>query len=174
MANTIEKILRSDKKPKEKISLLTKNIKQTPKLIDELMDYFEVGTNAEKGSCFEVLKYVSESNPEIVLPYLDIVIELINDKEPKIRWQTARVVGNMAKKFPNKASNAVSNLLTNTKDKGTVVRWCAAFALTEIAKNNPKLQKELLPKINTLIKTEQNNGVKNVYIKTLKTIEKKS
>lgn len=170
--DTIEQIFKSNKKPKEKIDLLAGNIKKTPKLIDELMDYFTVGTKAEKGSCFEVLKYVSESNPEIVLPHLDFVIKLINDKEPKIRWQTARVVGNMAQKFPDKVAKAVPKLLINTKDKGTVAKWCAAFALTEIAKNNTKLQKELVSKMHSILKAEKNNGVKNVYIKALKTIEK--
>jgi len=63
-------------------------------------------------------------------------------------------------------------LLKNTKDKGTVVRWSVAFALGEIAKNNPKAAKILLPKMNELVKKEQNNGVKNVYLKALKVIGK--
>ncbi len=47
-----------------------------------------------------------------------------------------------------------------------------SFALTEIAKNNAQNQKQLLPLFKDIIKTEQNNGVKNVYIKAIKIIEK--
>jgi hypothetical protein len=39
-------------------------------------------------------------------------------------------------------------------------------------KNNPKLQKELVPKFKEIAEKEKNNGVKNVYIKALKTLEK--
>lgn len=62
--------------------------------------------------------------------------------------------------------------MINTKDKSTVVRWCAAFALSEIIKYNPKVRNELALKIEELIKSEKNNGVKNVYLKAQRTISK--
>ena len=66
----------------------------------------------------------------------------------------------------------LAKLLINTKEESTVIRWCAAYGLTEIAKNNPETRKELLPIFSEMIKKEQNNGVKNVYSKALKVIEK--
>ena len=62
--------------------------------------------------------------------------------------------------------------MINNKDKSTVVRWCAAFALNEIARYNLKLQKDLISKFNIMVKTEQNNGVKNMYLEALKVLEK--
>ncbi len=168
----IQEILQSDKKPKEKVSLLANKVKKNLKLIDELIEYFQIGTKAEKGNCIEVLEYVSQDNPDIVLPYVDFVIEHINEDAPKIKWETARVIGNLAQKFPEKAAKAVPKLLDNTKDKGTVVRWSVAFALTEIAKNSPKSQKALTAKFQNILKAEKNNGVKNVYLKTLKALNK--
>ena len=53
----------------------------------------------------------------------------------------------------------------NTSDKSVVVRWCVAFALTEIAKNNPKVGQELRSRIEEITRNETNNGVKNVYLK---------
>ncbi|ODS42591.1 MAG: hypothetical protein MSIBF_04600 [Candidatus Altiarchaeales archaeon IMC4] len=61
-------------------------------------------------------------------------------------------------------------LFVNTKNESMVVRWCAAFALSEIAKNNRKLQKELAANFGEILKTEKNNGVRNVYIGALKAI----
>jgi len=75
-------------------------------------------------------------------------------------------------KFSNETEKAIAGLLENTKDKGTVVRWSAAFALGEIAKNNPETRKQLIPIFEKLIKNEKNNGVKNVYLKALKLIKK--
>jgi len=43
---------------------------------------------------------------------------------------------------------------------------------TEITKHNPKVQKELILRMKEIIKKENNNGVKNVYLKALKNIEK--
>jgi len=66
-------------------------------------------------------------------------------------------------------------LLKNTTDdkiNTTVIKWCAAYALTEIAKHNPKARIQLLPVFEKIIKKEQNTGVKNVYVKALKVIEK--
>jgi hypothetical protein len=63
--------------------------------------------------------------------------------------------------------------LINTKDESTVVRWCAAYALSEIVKNNSKIRGTLIPKIEEIVKNEKNSGVKNVYLKALKAIERK-
>jgi hypothetical protein len=49
---------------------------------------------------------------------------------------------------------------------------CAAYGLSEIAKHNTKAQKELILRIKEIVKKEKNNGVKNVYLKALKVIEK--
>ena len=82
--------------------------------------------------------------------------------------------GNIAKKYPKEAEKAVPNLLKNTtenKENTTVIRWCAAYGLSEIAKSTKN--KELIKKIENISKKEKNNGVKNVYIKALKIITKK-
>jgi len=66
----------------------------------------------------------------------------------------------------------IPTLLKNVKEDSTVIRWCAAYALTEIVKNNPKTRKQLIPLFEEISKTEQNNGVKNVYQKVLKLLDK--
>ena len=96
----------------------------------------------------------------------------LTTKFPRVKWGVPESIGNLAQKFPTEVEKAVPKLLVNAKDESTVVRWCAAFALSEIAKNHPKVRKELVPKIEGIIKNEKNNGVKNVYLKALKTIKK--
>jgi len=43
-------------------------------------------------------------------------------------------------------------LLENTKDNFTVVCWCVAFALTEIAKSNLNVRKEFRSRIKEMAK----------------------
>ena len=150
-----------------------KALGQKEVLTKEFIDFFEEDSDVKKGTCADVLKYVSKDKPEIVVPYIDVLIEYINYKAPRVKWGVPESIGNLAQEYPEEVEKAIPNLLINTKDKSTVVRWCSAFALTEIAKHNPKLQKDLALKFNVILKTEQNNGVKNVYLKALKTLEKK-
>lgn len=82
------------------------------------------------------------------------------------------MIGNVSARYPEKAAGAIDKLLTNAKNKGTVVRWSAAFALSEIVKYNTKIRKTLLGQIESILKKEQNSGVKNVYLKALKAINK--
>jgi hypothetical protein len=173
MPDIIKEILQSERKPKEKVALLTEKIKEDKKLVIKLVELLKTGTDVEKGTCAEIMKFVSKDKSEIVAPYIDVLIEYVDYKAPRVKWGIPESIGNLAQKYPEKVEKAIPKLLINTKDKSTVVRWCAAFALTEIAKYNPKLQKELISKFNVMVKTEQNNGVKNVYLKVLKIFEKK-
>jgi ribosomal protein S17E len=166
----IQEILQSDKKHKEKVVLLTEKVRSDKKLVDELFELLKTGTDVEKGTVAEVMKFVSKDKPEVIAPYIDVLIEYIDYKTPRVKWGCPESLGNLAKKYPDKVAKAIPKLFGNLKDKSTVVRWCAAFALTEIAKYNSKKQKELIAKFQNLIKTEQNNGVKNVYLKTLKAL----
>jgi hypothetical protein len=164
---TIEEILKSERKPKEKTTLLSESIKKDKNLIGELFECFKAGSDVDKGTCAHAMKLVSAEKPELFKLYIDDLIEYITYKAPRVKWGIPETIGNIANKYPQEVEKAVPNLLINTKDKSTVVRWCAAFALTEIAKNNPKIQKKLIPKFSEIIKKEGNNGVKNVYLKTL-------
>jgi len=102
----------------------------------------------------------------------------INSKKEKSRFvKTGPSIFGLNESFvaPEKVAKAIPNLLKNTTDdkiNTTVIKWCAAFGLAEIAKHNPKTRKQLLPIFEKIIKSEKNNGVKNVYVKALKAIEK--
>jgi len=167
---TIEKILKSKRKPKGIVELLAEAIKRDKKQIAELIQCFEDGTTAEKGNCMEAIEYITKENPEFAENCLEFVIAHINDKAPRVKWESCRIMGNVAQKFPDKVKGAIPKLLENTKDKGTVIRWSAAFALTEIAKSNQDVQKELVPEFQKILDKQTNKGVRNIYLKYLKSV----
>jgi hypothetical protein len=158
-------------KPKEKVSNITQLIIKEPNTIQQLINNFIEGTDVEKGTYAEVLKHVSKNNPTIVEPYINELKSYINYKANRVKWGIPETIGNLAEKYPKKVEKAVPNLLINTQDKSTVVRWCAAYALSEISLYNLDIQDELVNKIIEIISKEKNNGVKKVYLKTLKKIE---
>jgi len=172
MSNKIKEILDSQMKPKERVFKIVESIKIDTSLFDELMEIFRNGSDVEKGTCAEVMKFVSKENPEVVIPYINELINNINNKVSRVKWGVPESIGNLAQEYPKEVQNAIPNLLKNTKDKSTVVRWCAGYAISEIMKYNNDVQDELIQKINNIIKQKKNNGVKNLYLKALKHIGK--
>jgi hypothetical protein len=167
----LKEIIESKRKSKEKVSLVVEEVGKDKKLFNELMKILETGTDVEKGTCADAMKHITKENPEIALPYIDKIINYINHKVTRVKWGVPESIGNIAQKFPKEVEEAVPKLLINTKEESTVIRWCAAFGLTEIAKSNTKLQKNLIKKFSDILKKEPNNGVKNVYIKALKKMD---
>ena len=168
----IEDILQLNIKPKEKQQKLVETVLNGKIKGKDLIEFFKSASDVDKGACSDLMKYVSEQKPEILAPFIDDLLEYINYKAPRVKWGVPESIGNMAKKYPDKVEKAIPKLLQNTKDKSTVVRWCAAYALSEIAKNNSKKQIELVSIFLDIVKKEKNNGVKNVYMKTLKILQK--
>ena len=118
------------------------------------------------------MKHISEAAPEILAPYTADLIEFINYPVPRVKWGVSEAIGNISRKYPEKVEGAIPKLLLNTKDASTVVKWCAAYGLTEIAKSNSKTHKQLIPFFELMSKSEKNNGVRNVYLKALKVLQK--
>lgn len=173
--NKIEEILQSKIKPKEKQIKLVEAVVSGKIPIKEFMVFFESAKDTDKGTCADVMKHISAQKPALLAPYIDTLVEYINYGLPRVKWGVPQAIGNMAKDYPDKVAKAVPNLLKNTTDdkvNTTVIRWCAAFALSEIAKHNSKTRKQLLPIFDKMIKKEQNNGVKSIYVKALRIIGK--
>lgn len=170
--NILEEIKNSNKKPKQLLVDLSNQVKKDKKLVKSVIVGLTSGNKVEKGICAEVLEHVSLDKPEFVIDTLDTAVEYLDFDAPRVKWEVARLVGNLAKKYPEKVTVAIPKLMVNAKDKGTVVRWSVAFALSEIAKHNKKEQKKLVAEIKKIEDKEENNGVKNVYLKALKQIEK--
>lgn len=82
------------------------------------------------------------------------------------------MIGNVAKLFPVQLDKAISNLLVNAENTGTVVSWTTAYALAEIVKLKTESNKRLLPKIEVLCENEEDNGVKKKYLDVLKKLKK--
>ena len=170
----IEEIIQSKIKPKEKQTRLVEALIDGIISTRELMGYFVTASDVDKGTCADVMKNVSAQNPTLLASYIDILLEYINSPLPRVKWGVPEAIGNMAQRYPDETAKAVPYLLQNTTDdiKNTnVIKWCAAFALAEIAKSNTKTRKELLPIFNEITEKETNNGVKNVYLKAVKSIK---
>lgn len=173
--NKINEILLSNSKPKEKQTRLVNAVCNGEITDKDFIEFFKSASDVDKGTCADVMKHVSAQKPEILEPFIETLLEYINYKAPRVKWGIPEAIGNLAKTYPDKVVRAIPYLLQNTienKINTTVIRWCAAYGLTEIVKYNPNVRDELIPKIKEIVVKETNNGVKNVYLKALKYIGK--
>jgi hypothetical protein len=168
-------VILSDKqlKTKPKVQAISKMLLDKKISVSELIKISKVSKDREKGTCIESLEFATRTKPEFASStVIDYVIETLTDEAPRVKWESAKVVGNIAHLFPTKLDKAIINLLANTEYSGTVVRWSAAFALGEIIKLKTKHNKDLIPAIKSILKRDEDNAIKKIYLKALKKAEK--
>ncbi len=169
----VEDVLRSRKKPKEKQVRLVEAVVSKEIPAKEFIAFFESASDIDKGTCADVMKHVSAKNPALLAPFINTLVKYVNYKAPRVKWGVPEAIGNLSRKYPKETAKAIPFLLKNITDdpqNSTVVKWCAAFALTEIAKHNVGTRTELMPIFEKAIRREKNNGVKNVFLKAQKAI----
>ena len=160
----------SDKnlKAKPKVEVISKMLLIKKITVSELIKVAKVSKDKEKGTCIESLEFATRTKPDIASSsVLDFVTETLANEAPRVKWESAKVIGNIAHLFPTRLDKAICNLLTNSENSGTVVRWSAAFALGEIVKLKTKRNKDLIPVIEAIIKRDEDNAIKKIYQKAL-------
>lgn len=158
-------------KPKEKTEALSKLLLGKNITIKDLIKIAKNAKDPVKATCIEVMEYATKSDPSIAnTDCLNFAVESLNEKAPRIKWESAKVIGNIAQCFPDKLDVAVKNLLVNTEHSGTVVRWSAAYALGQILLTKNKHSKKLIPAIEAICKREEKNSIKKIYQAALKKI----
>jgi HEAT repeat protein len=161
------------KKAKEKVETISKWLLDGSLPTEELLVFAEKAKDPEKATCIEAIEFATRQNPKIAdESVFSYVTNTLTENAPRVKWESAKVVGNIAHLFPAGLNKAISNLLTNTTHDGTVVRWAAAFALGEILKLHTKHNKDLLPAMEAICEKELNNGVKKKYLDAIKKTKK--
>lgn len=160
-------------KAKAKVAIIGEWLLSGELPVDELLAFAEKQTPTNKATCIEALEYTTKKNPAIADENaFSYVIKSLKNEEPRIKWESAKVIGNVAKLFPEELEKAIKNLLPNAENTGTVVRWASAYALAEILKLKTDNNKTLLPKIEKLSEKEEDNGVNKKYLDALKKVKK--
>ena len=170
---TIEEVFRDKSiKAKGKVAMIGEWLLQRELTLDELMGYAERQKAIDKATCIEAIEYATKKDPSISDDYLmAYVIETLADDEPRVKWESAKVIGNIIQYYPEQVGAAIDALLLNIPGGGTVVRWACAYALAEILKLATDHNKLLVPKVKELCEQEEDNGVRNKYLAAFKKLK---
>jgi hypothetical protein len=166
-------VLLNDKNinPKAKTEALAKFLLENKISLSNLIEFAAQAKDSPKATCIESIEFATKINPSIAnIECLEFVSKCLTAKAPRVKWESAKVIGNIAQLFPDKIDSAIVNLLINTAHDGTVVRWCAAFALGEIIKSKHTHNKVLLANIEAICEREEKNSIKKIYTTALKKI----
>lgn len=138
--------------------------------IDCYVDLARQKKGAKKSNLVEALELATKLKPALVNKNcLDFATSALLDKEPRTKWEAARVIANSCEGFSSELQSAVENLQRNVQGGGTVVRWSVAFALSEIAKRSAYPHKErLLEQIRKNEAREEKASIKKIYKEALK------
>jgi hypothetical protein len=168
----VDEILTSEAKGKEKVTLLAGKLVAGRSAIEDVVEFAKTAKGGDKGHCVEALTLITEQNPKLGEYCLAFAMTLLDDKLPRVKWEAAHLIGNVAGEFPEQTAKAIPALLLTSEDEGTVVRHSTAGALTAIAKANPKTRAKLVPFFEAKVASEENNAINKIYAKALKALQK--
>lgn len=170
---TLEELFKDKNiKPKVKTETISQWITDETLSLDELIGFAHSAKDPIKATCIEAIELVTKVNPSVANESVfQFVIQNLAAKAPRIKWESAKVIGNVAHLFPNQLDEAIEKLIENTTFDGTVVRWSAAFALGEILKLKTKHNHTLLPIIESIVEKEEKNSIQKIYLAALKKIK---
>ena len=159
-------------KAKEKVEKISKWLLDGSLPTDELIVFAQKAKNTQKATCIEAMEFATKQNSKIADENIfAFVTKTLTEKAPRVKWESAKVIGNIAHLFPAQLNRSITNLLTNSEDNSTVVRWASAFALGEILKLKTNHNQDLLPTIEAICAREQDNGVKKKYLDAIKKVK---
>jgi hypothetical protein len=172
---TIEDIFKDKTiKAKAKVNTIGEWLLNGQLPLEELLNFAEKQKATDKATCIEALELATKKDASIAnSDVLAFVTKALKDEEPRVKWESAKVISNIAKSFHTLLETTIKNLLINAEGHGTVVRWASATALTEILKLKTSYNTKLLPKIQELNSKEEDNAIKKKYIDALNKVNKK-
>ena len=124
--------------------------------------------DAELAIVMESLEGATRKEPALVNDKLfALLVESLGHAAPRVQWEAARTIGNVAKEHAEHLGSAVDALLVNTTNDGTVVRWATAQALAAILRVGYR-DNNFRASLSEIAAREQDEGVRGVYDKALR------
>ncbi|ASS49135.1 MAG: hypothetical protein A3D31_04595 [Candidatus Fluviicola riflensis] len=156
-------------KSKEKTETLSTWLLNAALKTNDLIEFAKNRKDPDKATCIEALEFATKQQPTLMTTDAFVfVTTTLTAKAPRVKWESAKVIGNTAALFPDQLDESIRNLLDNSEHEGTVVRWSAAYALGEIIKLKTPHNHELIPAVEAICNREEKNSIRKIYLDALK------
>lgn len=139
----------------------------------EMIEFTATAKGSAAGTCMEALCFATEARPDLGTDAVFYcAIKELTNKAPRVRWEAAKVLANLAQQHIDKQSTAFAALLPNTEYPGTVVRWSAALALASMLRAQEQIDPEWVAVLQQLAEKEEKNAIKKMYLSAIKAVTK--
>jgi hypothetical protein len=153
---------------KEKTAMLSSWLLSGELSVTELLHFASTQKDSPKATCIEGLEFATQQNPALVQKQHFLYLSTaLKEKAPRVKWESAKIIAHTAHLFKNNLETTITNLLHNTEDTGTVVRWSAALALGKIIELKTSHNAQLIPAIQAIINREEKNSIRKIYMAAL-------
>ena len=99
----------------------------------ELISFVSSANVVTKAICIEALEKFTAINPNSIdKKAFEFLVRAAEDPSPRVDWESARMIANVAHLHPENLSPVIPILLDMAESGDTVRRWSAARALIEI------------------------------------------
>jgi hypothetical protein len=154
---------------KQKADLIAGAILEGQLSIKDLITYAAFANDSDKATCIEGLEHATKIDPLcITREGFAFICKTLKEKPARVKWESARAIGNCVRAFPEHLEEPITNLLDNTEHSGMVVRWSAAYALGEILKLKTDYNTDLLPALQAICQGEDRPSIKKIYLEAIK------
>src|SRR5215212_371345 len=101
---------------KAKVELISNLVLDRKMDLDDLIIFAEKAQEVEKATCIESIEFATKNQPAIANEKcLKFITKSLTRKAPRIKWESAKVIGNIASIFSTKLKPAVKELLINSE-----------------------------------------------------------
>jgi hypothetical protein len=153
---------------KEKTEIISTWLLSNELSVTELLHFASTQKDSPKATCIEGLEFATQKNPGLVQKkHFLYLTTALKEKAPRVKWESAKIIAHTAHLFKKDLETTITNLLHNTEDTGTVVRWSAALALGKIVELKTSHNAQLIPAIQAIIKREEKNSIRKIYMAAL-------
>ena len=161
----------SDKliKPKDKTEQVSKLFLDGQVTPEQMAAFAGAGADTVKATCLEAMEYATKIRPEagdgIVF---DFARQSLGEKAPRVKWESARIIGNIIHQHPSRIPEVLEGLYANARHSGTVVRWSAAYAIGQVIKVKSRYNNEILREVKEILAGEEKNSIRKIYLDAMK------
>ncbi|MFO1030664.1 MAG: hypothetical protein U1F60_06280 [Planctomycetota bacterium] len=158
---------------KQKTTELSRWLLANPTGADRLVAFAKKAADVDKATCLEAFEYATRTRAEVGSKRVfEFAAASLADDAPRVKWEAAKVVANIAHRHGRHLGKAIPGLLGNASHEGTVVRWSAARALGAILELGTSHNAELIPAAGALCSKERDNAIRKHYLKALNKVAK--
>lgn len=119
---------------------------ENPALLTDIHLGLDSGYEDLQGDCAEVMTMVAEERPELVAPYGETLLALLNHKKTRVCWEAMHAVSLIAERIPRAIEAHLPLLRERIRvDRSTIVRDHAVDAIGHYARVGPGEAEQAYP-----------------------------